>query len=151
MYLEQNDTYDGAIGLVVNNEATIGFKPNDFFIPRKYVDYLTVIESSHYVSSQMIEKKLKNDDPFSIFSLLLPSYEFAGLLITGIILNFSLLSIFSRLYRKLKHSKLSQIQRMLSFCFMIFVWLLTQLLSTNMNTINIIVDIEDILYSKDKM
>lgn len=107
---------------------------------------------------QLIEKKLLSNREeqglISLLNFLVPSLSFAGLLLLSLLLYFASLFVLSsfRLSRLRRLKRRTNFKaRILWLPFIAFLFLISQFISCNLNTMKIVVDVSDILYSKEKL
>ena len=153
-----NKTYEGAVAMVMQSKADSYIRPINYFdADHRMIDYSDVVMSKSFNTLQLIEKKLSSQTEKSLMGLLnflLPSLGYLGLLFASLLLYFVALFLLS----SFKLAKLRRLRRrqnfkfkILSFFFVAGMFLTSLFFSCNLNTMKILVDVSDILYSKEKL
>lgn len=158
-YNLQNKTFDGAVAMVAQSKADSYIRPTNYLdVGHRLIDYSDVVLSKSFNTMQLIsEKKLSDQDEKSLMSLLnflVPSLGYLGLLFASLLLYIVALFVLSSF-------KLSNLQRwrrinnfkskILWLSFVVCLFLMSLFFSCNLNTMKIVVDVSDILYSKKQL
>ena len=155
-----SNSFDGAIGLLVgaNAKADTYLRSIDYgVVDPKFVDYLTYPNSAvamvplqliERLANQQMEKSLS-----SFFHFLVPSTAFLALLATSCLLKWLLPALIclakkSRPSRKKLQLKILKILWLFYFLFSFFI---QQFFCGNLNTENVVVRTDDLLYSKEQV
>lgn len=144
--------------MVMQSKADSYIRPINFFdADQRLIDYSDVVMSKSFNTMQIIEKKLSTQEEQSLMNLLnflIPSLGFVGLLLASLLLYFASLLLLS----SFKLTKLRRLKRRTNFktriqwlSFVAFLFLMSLFFSANLNTMKIVVDVSDVLYSKEKL
>ena len=166
----KNSSYDGVLGQLINSNIDISFKPGDFYLDQNLIDFSHPIYNEPYYTLQFInnENILKDKDLFDALSIFVPSIGFfieytclfaIGSLIAAYLFKLSL-NVNFKFFNLIKliffNDPLKAIKRVNFFSifminFIIFKWILHQLLLNNINTSKIIIDTSEFVSSKEKL
>lgn len=151
--------YDGAIGLLTDGLADIFIRPLDYggIDTTKFVDFLNspfmAIQFSPFQligsSGPQIDKGLWN-----LYQFLMPSTSFVALFLAGCLLYLVATYLLSpssfSLFKKPTRSSRLKLKLVFVF-FLFFLLLMHQFFESNLNTENVIVETNEILYSEEKI
>ena len=114
----------------------------------KFVDYLNFPNSAFGFSPFQTIERLVNQrmeqSLFSLFHFLIPSTAFLALMTSGCLLMWLFSTMLSG------YGKNTQI-KILSFCYLLFLFFVQQLFGGNLNTDNVVVRTDDLLSSKEQV
>ena len=144
-----------AIGYLMNGKAEAFIRPIEYgTIDNKFVGYLSVPFISTTVSPFLLIDRLAIESvkkSFSaLFHFLMPSTGFLTLLMAAFLLNWIFSALFWRL-KKGRPPKRNRQIKILLFFKLLFLFFLRLLFSGNLNTENLVVQTDDLLYSKEQI
>ena len=120
-------------------------------IDPQFVDYTDVVMSFSVFPIQTIDKNIDDQNEKSlmnIFEFLIPSLSFVLLFFAGFLFYFASSFVFSY-FKKLKKQSLQF--KILSFAYLLFLFFMSEFFNGNLNTSNIIVSTDDLLYSTQQV
>ena len=140
--------------MIADSKADIYFRATDYLIDHRFVDFTSAMASLLILPTQLIEQKITKSKYtgltglVSFFSELIPSFSFLILIMVGLFAHFGLLAVFLLYFKKFNRNRLVSV---LVFSFVLFFFFIEQFFSGNLNAMNVIVDVSDLLYSKEKV
>ena len=126
-------------------------------IDSKFVYYSNVPFTAMTVSPAHLIKSVKDqkvvESLSSLFHFLVPSTQFLTLTLVGCLLYWALSSMFSRLKKsaRLLPSRRKLQRKIVSFFFLLFWFFIQQFFEGNLNTSNVVVQTDELLYSKEQI
>lgn len=129
----------------------------DFYENQNFFDFSNVLLSRSYNALQLIDKKLSNEQTERTFKklidFLIPSLDFLLLFLISLIVYFVFRALFTSFRTPILISfrRLNSKMKFISLFYLIFLYFMRQFFSCNLNTLNVIVDISDLLYSKETL
>ena len=149
------DRFDGAIGDLMDGKVDVFFRLMEFgSIDSKYVDFLGApflafgFSPGHLIerlTSQKAERSLS-----VLYHFLVPSTAYLALMVTGLLL-FRLASALFRNWKPRQPSRRKVRLRLLSFLYLFFVFFMSHFFGGNLNTQNVVVRTDGLLYSKEQI
>lgn len=126
-------------------------------IDPKFVDYLNVPLIATGVSPLQMIKKVTNEKVVeslsSLFHFLVPSTGFLTLVLVGGLLYWAVSSLFSRFKKSagLLPSRRKLQRKIVAFFLLLFLFFMGKFFEGNLNTSNVVVRTDDLLYSKEQI
>ena len=144
--------------MISRSEADLFLRPMDFYVRQEFVGFSNVVSSVSYFPLQIIETKM-NERNFknltSFLSFFVPSFSYALLVSTGILIHYLIFLKFFSYIKRLPHSTAAKKQnlqiKIITFSFLIFAFLTGMFFSNSLNALKIIVDTRDLLSCKEKV
>ena len=121
----------------------------EYTLEERFLDYTDAIMGFFIYPTQLLDQKTSDQNDKSLINLLkflIPSLSFALLFSAGFLLYFVFLFLISY-FKKLKRPQF----KTLSFAYLLFLFFMCELFNGNLNTSNIIVKVNDLLYSKQQI